>query len=215
MPVDHRITGGRARGLNHELGIVEPRRRRQPKLTRAHLRRRNAGAERSNDPARARRRRVATRKVADVRTGRGPLEPSTRTAPPRRARRRTRAERVHDGLPPHPGPLSRALDRLGESDRVVGALAQKPAQPASSEHGGGPTAAVSAAAHTPPRATPWRAPAYKPAQPATSEHGGGLTAATLGSSRATRHHTAVRASLQASTARVERARWRPHSRRPR
>ena len=70
-------------------------------------------------------------------------------------------------------------------------------------------------AHAPPRTTPWRAPAYKPAQPASGEHGCGLTAAALGSIRAASHHTAARASLQASTARVARARWRPHSRRPR
>ena len=71
------------------------------------------------------------------------------------------------------------------------------------------------AAHAPPRTTPWRAPAYKPAQPALSEHGGGLAAATLGSTRATPHHTVARASLQASAARVGRARLRPHSRRSR
>ena len=35
MPVDHRTTGERARGLYHEHGIVEPRRRR-PRAERVH-----------------------------------------------------------------------------------------------------------------------------------------------------------------------------------
>ena len=35
MLVDHRITGERARGLYHEHGIVEPRRRR-PRAERVH-----------------------------------------------------------------------------------------------------------------------------------------------------------------------------------
>ena len=56
----------------------------------------------------------------------------------------------------------------------------------------------SPAAHAPPRATPWRAPAYKPAQPASSEHGGGLAAAVLGSTRAASHNTLERAGLQAT-----------------
>ena len=73
----------------------------------------------------------------------------------------------------------------------------------------------SSAAHAPPRTTPWRAPAYKPAQPASSKHGISLTAAVLGSSRVTPHHTAACASLQASAARVGRARRRSRSRRPR
>ena len=66
-----------------------------------------------------------------------------------------------------------------------------------------------------PRTTPRRAPACKPAQPASGEHGGGLAAAVLGSARAASHHTVARASLQASAARVERARHQPDSRPPR
>ena len=61
------------------------------------------------------------------------------------------------------------------------------------------------AAHVPPLATPWRAPAWKLAQPASSEQGDGSAAATRGSTRAASRHTVARASVEASAARIERA----------
>ena len=71
------------------------------------------------------------------------------------------------------------------------------------------------AAHVPPLATPWRAPAWKPAQPASSEQGDGSAAATRGSTRAASRHTVARASVEASAARVERAGRRLSCRHPR
>ena len=200
MPVDHRITGERARGLHYEHGIVEPRRRQS---SRRHISGAATRARReAMTAARARRRRAATRKVADARMGRDPhsnhrLEPRPHAE---RGAGLTRAERIHDGLPSHPGPLGRALERLGESDRVVSALAQKLAQPASSEHDGGPCYSRRLRQHT-RRLAPHRGARQRtmPAQPALSEHGGGPTAAALGSTRATPRTTPWRAAARQPT----------------
>eukprot|EP00964_Phaeocystis_antarctica_P148467 scaffold115332_cov68-Phaeocystis_antarctica.AAC.1 len=64
-----------------------------------------------------------------------------------------------------------------------------------------------------PRTAPCCAPAWKPAQPATSEQSSGKGAAARDCTGAASHHTVVRASVEASAARDERAVRRPRRRR--